>query len=104
MRGVVQVLVERCDGTRYSKECATSDRFPETLYETLAAFLGLHTPYLGLSVRSVHSMLLPWASLPVPWIMLSWTGALVALATFGQPVVTLHLKGIPFKDIPSFLP
>ena len=26
----------------------------------------------------------------VPWLMLSWTGALVALATFGQPVVTLH--------------
>ena len=48
--------------------------------------------------RSIFGSLVVHASLPkgrdvapsVPWLMLSWTGVMVALATLGQPVVTLH--------------
>ena len=51
--------------------------------------------------RSIFGSLVVHASLPkgrdvapsVPWLMLSWAGAMAALATFGRPVVTLQFGG-----------
>ena len=87
---VGQVLVKRYGTASRMRECRSLS----------ATSLGTPTNFLGSldPTRSIFGSLVVHASLPqgrdvapsVPWLMLSWAGAMVALATFGRPVVTLH--------------
>ena len=67
-------------------------RSPETPYKFLSlATLDVYI-WVFLVIRS-PCMLSPrgrGVAPSVPWLMLSWAGALVALATFGRPAVTLQ--------------